>query len=271
MTFAIAACGVMTAVSASVAVAAAPSWTSGSQSILGNRSQPFESTINPGNVGTLKPKWVFTDHGDVSATPTVSNGAVYFPDFGGYLNAVKADNGHLIWQKQISAYDGQSGQVSRNSPLVVGNELILGDNASSNQPHGAHVFAVSRSDGKLLWSTQVDDNPAAIITSNAVNYGNEVVVGIASNEEADAERADYPCCSFRGAVVALDATTGNILWKTYMVPSSTGSTGDSNQPCTGGEPCRGMRLQRSRRLGDPDDRPVDAAGVHRHGQQLHGP
>jgi polyvinyl alcohol dehydrogenase (cytochrome) len=35
--------------------------------------------------------------------------------------------------------------------------------------------------------------------------------------------------SFRGAVIALDAATGKLLWKSYMVPSNNGG-GDSNKP-----------------------------------------
>lgn len=206
------------------------SWTSASQSILGNRSQPFDFTVNPSNVSQLAPKWVFTTHGDVSATPTVANGVVYFPDFGGYLNAVNADTGALIWQRQISSYDGQAGQVSRNSPLILGNELILGDNASSAQPGGAHLLAVNRATGNLIWSTQVDSNPAAIVTSSPVAYGNQIVVGVASNEEADAANPTYPCCGFRGAVVSLDANSGKLLWKTYTVPSNSNG-GDTNTPC----------------------------------------
>ena len=237
---AIACVGVIVAVSAPVAGADGfgSSWTSSSQSVLGNRSQPLDFAINPGNVSHLAPKWVFTTHGDVSATPTVADGAVYFPDFGGYLNAVNAQTGALIWQHQISSYDGTTGQVSRNSPLIDGNELILGDNASGAQPAGAHLFAVSRTDGHLLWSTQVDSNPAAIVTSSPVAWGNEIVVGIASNEEADAESARYPCCSFRGAVVALDASTGALRWKTYMVPSNN-SGGDTNAPCASDNPAGG--------------------------------
>ena len=37
------------------------------------------------------------------------------------------------------------------------------------------------------------------------------------------------CCTFRGAVVALDAATGRILWKTYMAPSNNGGS-DTNLP-----------------------------------------
>lgn len=72
-----------------------------SQSISGNRTQPGDNSITAANVAKLSPRWVFTTHGDVSATPTVAGGAVYFPDFGGYLNAVNARTGALIWQRQI--------------------------------------------------------------------------------------------------------------------------------------------------------------------------
>jgi polyvinyl alcohol dehydrogenase (cytochrome) len=209
-----------------------------SQNISGNRTQPGDKAITVKNVAKLQAKWVFTTHGDVSATPTVAGGVVYFPDFGGYLNAVNAKTGALIWQRQISSYDGQAGQVSRNSPLIVGNDLILGDNASGAQPDGAHLFAVNRSNGNLVWSTEVDTNPAAIVTSNPVAYGSEIVVGVASNEEADAESATYDCCTFRGAVVALNAKRGNILWKTYMVPSNDAG-GDSNTQCASDDPAAG--------------------------------
>ena len=48
-------------------------------------------------------------------------------------------------------------------------------------------------------------------------------------EEGLAGTAGYECCTFRGAVVALDVRTGRILWKTYMVPSNNDGS-DINLP-----------------------------------------
>jgi polyvinyl alcohol dehydrogenase (cytochrome) len=208
------------------------SWLLAGQDVSNSRAQPGEHKINANNAKHLAVKWTFTTHGDVSATPTVANGVVYFPDFGGYLNAVDANTGALIWQRKISDYDGVAGAVSRNSPAIVGNELILGDNFGAYQPSGAHVFAVNASNGDPIWTTQVDANMAAQVTANPVVVGSKVVVGVASNEEADTLIPGYPCCTFRGSVLTLDANTGVILWKTYLTPANSGPCAEPN-PATG--------------------------------------
>jgi polyvinyl alcohol dehydrogenase (cytochrome) len=44
-------------------------------------------------------------------------------------------------------------------------------------------------------------------------------VGVASLEEAYAGIVPgYACCTFRGSMLAIDASTGAVLWKTYMAP-----------------------------------------------------
>ncbi len=208
----------------------AASWRFAGQDISNSRSQPLETTITTGNVATLAPKWVFTTHGNVSATPTVYGGVVFFPDSGGYLNAVNAISGELVWQQQISAYDGAAGSHSRVSPAVYGQEIIVGD--ITGKGGGARILAISRRTGKLLWSTQVESHPAAIITGNPVVAGEKVIVGVSSSEEGRAESTNYPCCTFRGSVVALNAKTGQMLWKTYTVPANAG-------PCTSHAPPAG--------------------------------
>jgi len=64
-----------------------------------------------------------------------------------------------------------------------------------------------------------DAHFAAIITQSATVFDGRVYVGVASLEEALAGLIpDYPCCSFRGSMLALDVNTGAILWKTYTAP-----------------------------------------------------
>jgi polyvinyl alcohol dehydrogenase (cytochrome) len=215
------------------ATGSAASWTSAGHGPFDDRFQPLEFRINALNAFRLKPKWVFTTHGSESATPTVSGGVVYFPDFGGYMNAVNASTGTLIWQKPISDYDGVAGSYSRDSPTIDGNELIFGDSISGVHPQGAHLIAVNAQTGALLWSTQLDSSPAAIVTGSPVVAGGKLLVGVSSDEETDAATNTYSCCTFRGSVVALNPTTGAIIWKTYTVPDNGG------KPCTTDNPPSG--------------------------------
>src|SRR5438874_7034638 len=84
-------------------------WTLSGHDSANSRSQPNENVINSDNAASLQTKWVFTTDSDVSATPTVADGAVYFPDWGGNLYAVQAKDGSLIWSHKISEYDNFAG------------------------------------------------------------------------------------------------------------------------------------------------------------------
>jgi polyvinyl alcohol dehydrogenase (cytochrome) len=191
-----------------------------------SRNQPSERQISAANVHQLVPKWVFTTEGDVSATPTVAGNTVYFPDWAGNLYAVRANNGDILWSRKISEYNGVAGSVSRVSPAIFEDRLIIGDRWIFNggASVGAHVMAVDRQSGALRWITKVDAHPAAVITGSPVFHGTTVYVGVASLEETIARDPAYPCCTFRGSMVALDVFTGAVLWKTYTLPDNEGLT-----------------------------------------------
>jgi len=201
-------------------------WRIAGQDLGNTWSQPAEHLIGPNNVKGLSPKWVFTTGGDVSATPTVDGDAVYFPDWAGNLFAVQKDSGHLIWSHKISEYDGVEGAISRVSPAVDANHVIIGDILNSKQVHnGANVISVDRETGTIQWMTQVDTHPAAIITGSPVVFGGVVYIGVSSSEETLALNPSYPCCSFRGSIVALDEKSGAMLWKTFDMPDNGGRPG----------------------------------------------
>jgi polyvinyl alcohol dehydrogenase (cytochrome) len=196
------------------------SWPSGGQNISNTHSNVAETKLGADNVAGLAVKWTSTTHGDVSAIPAVVDGAVYFPDWGGYLNKVDAATGASIWSHPISDYNGVSGSVSRAAPAVVGNTVYLGDQ------NGGHLMAVNATTGHGIWSTAVDPTgPFPILTAGPLVYNGVVYQGVASAEEGVAADPSYPCCTFRGSIVAVDATTGAVLWTTYTVPENGGVPG----------------------------------------------
>ena len=190
------------------------------------RSQPAEHQVGRENVFSLTTKWVFTAGDDISATPTVAGDAVYVPDWAGNLFAIRKDTGQLIWSHKISDYDGFNGAYARVSPAIHGSDLIIGDIESGTEVHnGANLIAVDRSTGALRWITKIDEHPAAIITGSPVVLGDVVYIGVSSTEESLAESPTYTCCTFRGSMVAVNANTGEMIWKTYDMPDNGGQAG----------------------------------------------
>src|SRR3954447_5552830 len=82
-----------------VAATAVATWPSGGADISNSHSNAAEKSIGRDNVGQLGVKWTSPTHGDVSAVPAVAGGAVYFPDWGGYLNKIDAATGATIWSR----------------------------------------------------------------------------------------------------------------------------------------------------------------------------
>jgi polyvinyl alcohol dehydrogenase (cytochrome) len=215
--------GVTTAVPASNAAPggnSASTWTMFGQNVNNTASAPAMQ-VNTGNVKNLKPKWTFTTGGDVSARAAVAGGVVYFPDWSGHLYAVKSSNGTLVWSKNILtdylpglAGPSTSKVVSRTSPALdtATNTLYIGTQ------RGAYLLAINASTGALKWATQLDTHPLAVDTASPAVLNGVVYIGTSSLEEGAAVDPSYPCCSFRGSVMAVNATTGQILWKTYTVP-----------------------------------------------------
>lgn len=189
-------------------------WSMAGQNIHDTRNAPDEHVLGPSNVSRLAPRWVLTTDGNVTATPAVVDGSVYVPDYGGSLWAVDAATGKVIWKNKISTYSGVPGDVSRTTPAYWEGKLIIGEGVQTvKTEEGAFMLGIDAHTGHLLWRTKVEANPAAIITSSPVVDRGTVYVGTSSKDEA------LPTApTFRGSVVALNATTGKILWKTYMVP-----------------------------------------------------
>ncbi|KAL8035607.1 hypothetical protein ABFX02_12G108300 [Erythranthe guttata] len=190
-----------------------------------NRRSAVGGTINTVSVklGLLKQKWKFSAGFDITATPSIADGVVYFPSWNGNLYAVDASNGTLIWQRSLGQLTGITPTrlyvnvtVSRATPVVAGDLLIVAIYGP------AYVVAVERATGRLVWSTRVDPGPLSVVTASGTVYRRGFYVGVSSLEVS---LPAGQCCTFRGSLVKLDVRTGAILWQTYTLPDNGGKIG----------------------------------------------
>ena len=206
------------AVSARAVPAAAQAvvnWPFAGGNLANTRDAAAERIIGPSTVSALKPRWTLTTGGSVSATPTVVNGTVYVPDWGGNLWAVSAATGKVEWTNPVSRYSGIAGDISRTSPAYWDGLLVTGEGVQIIPTKlGAYMLGINARTGSPLWRTRVDSDPTAIITISPVILNGVAYAGVSSK----AEGVNGPV-TFRGSVVALNARTGRVLWKRYTVPA----------------------------------------------------
>jgi polyvinyl alcohol dehydrogenase (cytochrome) len=188
-------------------------WRTIGQDPANGRNQPLERAIGVDNVDRLAVKWTAATAGDVSATPAVVNGGVYFGDFGGMLWKLDADTGAVIWSRPVSDYTGIAGDIARTSPSLIGNTLVVGDLRAPN------MIGIDARSGERRWITQVHPDPKGIMTGSPVLAGDTIYTGVS------ASGASGPGATFRGAIVALDARTGRLLWRSYSLPDNGGVAG----------------------------------------------
>ena len=214
---------VLSMAAAGVAYADKPTdWPMFGQNVS-NTASTTQSGISASSVGKLKPKWIYTTDGEVSARSAVVNGVAYFPDWQGRLYAVAANNGKQVWKVDLGTLLGfPAGSIhARTSPAVSNGIVYVGTQ------EGARLLAINAADGTLKWATQLEAADfAALITASPVVANGVVYTGVASNQEAYAAFIPgFTCCFARGSVAAVDATTGTVLWKTYTTPAGYSGVG----------------------------------------------
>lgn len=187
-------------------------WTGWSPTVTNTRRQGAAAAgLSAADVPRLTLRWAFgfPDATSAWSQPTVAGGRVFVGSQNGTVYALDARTGCVHW-----TFTAQGGV--RTAPVLgartpAGHTLFFGDT-------GANVYAVDAESGIRLWSRTVDRHPFARVTGSPVLHQGRVFVPVSSLEETAASQPGYECCTFRGSLMALDATTGAVLWQTYTVP-----------------------------------------------------
>lgn len=212
------------------------------------------SQVNPGNVATLQPAWTYATGDAVSASPAIVDGVLYDGSWDGFFFALEAQTGALKWRIQLDCQASvvplpevcggpaqgvpdparlqTAGGIVTASPAVVGDRVYFSG--------GKTLYSVRAANGDVIWKHVFCGNPEApdceadaadpaqILTSPAV-FGNLVFIGIDLGGNAYGQ-------PYRGAFVAVDASTGRQVWRFETDPlrDAHGRTyGGRNRGCGG--------------------------------------
>jgi alcohol dehydrogenase (cytochrome c) len=178
--------------------------------------------INAANVKSLRPAWTF-QHGIMTlmaaqptygfeATPLVVDGVMYLTGWNGYVWAVNAETGQLLWEYQHA--------VPLDAPLCCGNVnrgAAVAQGKVIYATPDAHLVALDAATGKRVWQQVFADMRAGETATVApLIVKNMVLVGASGGE-----------FGVRGHLDAFDIDTGKPMWRHYTVPKPDEPGGDT--------------------------------------------
>ena len=193
-------------------------WNGWSPTAANTRFQSRDAAgLPPDQVLQLKLKWAFAFEGDVNAfaQPTILGQHLFVGSAGGLVHAIRIETGCIEWVFQAN---GPVRSAILAVPSGQQHALLFGDQTG-------WFYSVDAETGRLLWKKKVEEHEAARLTGAPAVYRDTVFVPVASWEETRALNPDYPCCTFRGSVVALRIKDGSQVWKAYMIPEKPKQTG----------------------------------------------
>ena len=182
--------------------------------------------ITAAEVPKLRLKWVYglPNEQQPRGQPSIVGGRLFVGSQAGAVYALDAKAGCTIWQffPRAGLRSATSVGPYRFATGRRGFAVYFVDSQ-------ANAYALDADTGEQLWTTRVEDHPHARGTGAVTLYGDKVFVPMTGISEAmGGASADYACCTFRGSLTALDAATGQVVWKTYTLPESQPRGRNSN-------------------------------------------
>ncbi len=189
---------------------------------LNSRFNPF-ARINRQNVNQLQLKWAFIFPDGVtsaSSQPAVVGDTIYVGGWNAKVYALNRETGAIRWVYDTATFTGSiagggtqlpiGANAVRDAPAYSNGKLYFGDVVGN-------TYALNPATGAFVWARKIDSHFSARVVGSPIVYRNRVFIGLSSVESGYPIDPTYPCYTFRGKVVALNANIGAEAWRYYTV------------------------------------------------------
>ncbi len=174
--------------------------------------------IGPDNVGDLELQWVYQTPvmGPWQATPIVVDGVMYLTQRPNDIVALDARTGRVYWVYRYPTSPDHLACCGANNRGVA----VLGDRVFM-ATLDAHVVAIDATTGAELWRVEVADMRLAYaFTLAPLAVDGKVIVGSTGGDQG-----------IRGFIAALDAETGEEVWRFHTIPGPGEPGHETWEPC----------------------------------------
>ena len=156
-------------------------------------------------VGSMSRAWTFTSStGDFTGTPVAANGVLVAGNNGGWVYALDAVTGNVLWSKNVGQPINGTAAIDANA---AGGGAVYIPVAKVGGPR---LLALSLNNGATRWDTVLTNQASSSVFGSPVYWNGSVYIGTSGPNNDDS--------TARGSVVAVKATTGKIRWQTFTVP-----------------------------------------------------
>ena len=200
---------------------AAVSWTGFAGNLAGTGYQPPERAgLEAEDVPNLELRWAFAFPGgtNMRTSPAVAGDAALVAGPFGEILALDLETGCVRWSFEADA--------------MVRGAIVVGEGPGGRSTAWfvdarTSAYAVDLESGSLLWKERVGWHAVAYGTGSPALHDARLFVPVSSLEVAMAGDPRYECCTSSGAVAALDAATGAVLWYHRVIPGYAEETGEN--------------------------------------------
>ena len=162
-----------------------------------------DTSLSAGNAGTLELKWTYGYANDKPRSwPLVSPDTIFIGDTGVGLVALDRTTGCTRW---VRPHDGEIGSAILPATINDAPALIYTDRNKG-------IFAVSATNGELVWHSIVSHNPVPMYSGTPLVDAGTLYVPMSSLEIGLSINPLYGCCTTSGGMAAIDIETGKEKW-----------------------------------------------------------